>query len=74
MNTRGTVGAPRFLPARTGEQAGGGNDMDLMERVVARGNMTRALKRVQKNAGAPGSDGMEIKALLPYLQEHWATI
>lgn len=48
--------------------------MDLMERVVKRENMTRALKRVQKNGGVPGIDGMGIKSLLPYLREHWGSI
>ncbi|HHV76302.1 MAG TPA: group II intron reverse transcriptase/maturase [Syntrophothermus lipocalidus] len=48
--------------------------MNLMEEVVSRANMTRALKRVQKNGGAPGIDGMEVKTLLPYLWEHWDTI
>ncbi|HOV43842.1 MAG TPA: group II intron reverse transcriptase/maturase [Syntrophothermus lipocalidus] len=48
--------------------------MDLMEKVVSRANTTRALKRVQKNGGAPGIDGMEVKALLTYLWEHWGTI
>lgn len=74
VNTQGTEGALSSLPARTGERACGGEDVNLMEEVVSRANMTRALKRVQKNGGAPGIDGMEVKTLLPYLWEHWDTI
>lgn len=46
----------------------------LMEAVVERENMTRALRRVQSNQGAPGVDGMVVDNLLPYLQTEWARI
>jgi group II intron reverse transcriptase/maturase len=45
-----------------------------MERVVARANMVRALKRVEQNGGAPGIDGMNCKSLRGYLIEHWPAI
>lgn len=47
---------------------------DLMEKVVSRENMIKALKRVKQNKGAPGIDGMEVEELLPYLHENWAQI
>lgn len=47
---------------------------DLMERVVARGNATEALKRVRRNKGSPGTDGMSVEELEPYLREHWSAI
>ncbi len=47
---------------------------DLMERVVARGNATEALKRVRRNKGSPGIDGMGVEELEPYLREHWEQI
>jgi RNA-directed DNA polymerase len=43
----------------------------LMEVIVERGNMEKALKRVMANAGAPGTDGMTTKELPSYLNQHW---
>jgi RNA-directed DNA polymerase len=52
-----------------------GNDGDgLMERALSRPNLKAALKRVRKNKGSPGVDGMTTEGLLPYLWEHWARI
>ena len=34
-----------------------------MERVVARGNVRAALKRVRENKGSPGVDGMTVEEL-----------
>jgi hypothetical protein len=47
---------------------------DLMERVVERENCLRALKRVRKNKGSPGIDGMRVEDLSEYLQENWERI
>lgn len=47
---------------------------DRMERIVARGNLQEALKRVKKNRGSPGVDGMTVEALSGYLREHWVEI
>jgi RNA-directed DNA polymerase len=46
-------------------------DDGLMERVVERGNLCRALKQVQRNGGSAGIDGMTVEELAPYLKEHW---
>lgn len=46
----------------------------LMEKVLARRNMQTALRRVTKNRGSPGVDGMTVDELLPYLWEHWEEI
>jgi len=45
-----------------------------MERVLSRPNLKAALKRVRKNKGSPGVDGMTTEGLLPYLWENWARI
>jgi retron-type reverse transcriptase len=45
-----------------------------MERVVARENMLAALRRVEKNKGAAGVDGLKIADLRPYLRDKWAGI
>lgn len=44
---------------------------DLMERVCERANLQAALKRVRKNKGSAGIDGMTVDELPDYLREHW---
>jgi len=46
----------------------------LMEKVVERGNLKKALERVESNKGAPGVDNMQVKELLPFLKAHWQRI
>jgi retron-type reverse transcriptase len=46
----------------------------LMEEVVRRENLQRALKRVRANKGSPGIDGMTIEELVGYLREQWSRI
>jgi RNA-directed DNA polymerase len=46
----------------------------LMENILERGNMFRALDRVRKNKGAPGVDGMNVNQLSGYLKSHWLKI
>ena len=46
----------------------------LLERVVERENAIKALKRARRNKGSPGTDGMTVGELEPYLREHWAMI
>jgi retron-type reverse transcriptase len=48
--------------------------VDLMDRVVNRENLIRALKRVSANKGSPGVDGMTVDELTDYLLEHWQPI
>jgi len=47
---------------------------ELWERVWERPNLLTALKRVKRNGGAPGIDGMTVKELRPYLKGHWLEI
>jgi group II intron reverse transcriptase/maturase len=46
----------------------------LMERVVERGNVTAAVKRVRQNKGSPGVDGVTVDELPTYLVESWEAI
>jgi group II intron reverse transcriptase/maturase len=46
----------------------------LMEEVVRRENLQRALKRVRANKGSPGIDGMTVEELVGYLREQWLRI
>jgi RNA-directed DNA polymerase len=58
------------LPTATrGNERSGASD--LMGRVVSRPNLQAALKRVRKNKGSPGIDGMTVEELPDYLRTHW---
>lgn len=46
----------------------------LMEEVVEPRNLRAALKRVKKNKGSPGVDGMRVEELPNFLRENWETI
>jgi RNA-directed DNA polymerase len=59
-------------PMQGGERSG--SDGLLMEQVVVRANAVEALKRVRRNKGSPGTDGMTVDELVPYLREHWDEI
>ncbi|MFH1652952.1 MAG: group II intron reverse transcriptase/maturase [Pseudomonadota bacterium] len=47
---------------------------DLMIAVVERGNMNKALQRVERNKGSAGIDGMAVSELRSYLREQWPRI
>jgi len=47
---------------------------NLIEAMVAAGNMRQALKRVKANKGSPGVDGMRVSQLPDYLKAHWPRI
>ncbi len=46
----------------------------MMDAVVERENMWRALRRVEENKGAAGVDAMPVETLRPYLKEYWPRI
>lgn len=45
-----------------------------MERILSRGNLLLALKRVESNKGSHGIDGMSVKFLRRHLYENWETL
>lgn len=49
-------------------------DDELLEFVVDSRNVEAALRRVKKNKGSPGIDGMKVEALEAHLAEHWPRI
>jgi len=53
---------------------GGDEASLLMEEVVSRENLLLAYRRVKRNKGAPGVDGMTVDDLMPYCREHWSGI
>lgn len=51
-----------------------GTEISLLEKMLERGNMLEALRRVESNKGAPGVDGVTVAELRSYVQTHWAEI
>jgi len=50
------------------------SDEQWMERICQRENLWQALKRVKRNGGSPGIDGMTVDDLTGYLKQHWLEI
>ncbi len=50
------------------------SQLRLMEAICERKNMKSAIKRVIKNKGAPGVDGMTVRKIKRYLKRHWSKI
>ena len=46
----------------------------LMELVVEPSNLDRAWRRVKRNRGAAGPDGMTIKEFEPWVRANWKTV
>jgi group II intron reverse transcriptase/maturase len=47
---------------------------ELLELVLRRENLQAALKRVKKNKGSPGIDGMTVDELPDHLRAHWSEL
>lgn len=74
VKPQGTAGGPSAPSAQPERPSPEPRLEALLEQMVERDNMREALKRVEKNDGAPGVDGMGTKDLRPFLQQHWARI
>ena len=61
-----------FIAKRLAESPTGA--IRLMESVCERENMRKALRRVEKNGGAPGVDNMRASQLRGYMRRHWEKI
>src|SRR5699024_4900073 len=46
----------------------------MMDRVLSRENLIHALRRVERNKGSHGVDGMPVQNLRRHVTEHWATL
>lgn len=67
LETESNKGARSVALLETAEKDGAES---LLERVMHRDNLNAAYKRVKRNGGAAGVDGMTVDEMLPYLKEH----
>ena len=67
VEREGYAGAPSTGNRESKERGGAA---DQLERILDRDNLNRAYKRVKRNHGAPGIDGMTVEEALPWLREH----
>ena len=74
VKPEGAQGGLRDGPAQDKEAIRETTRTRLLEQVVAQNNMRSALRRVERNKGAAGVDGMTAKKLRPYLMTHWRSL
>ena len=67
-------GEPSMYPAQTKGKSHGEQNNDLMAEALSRQNMLKALRRIEKNKGAPGIDNLTVESLKPYLRQNWLSI
>jgi RNA-directed DNA polymerase len=71
-NSRGTeTGASNFTAIQDNSDP---RVNQLMEEVLSKENMTKAMKRVEANKGAAGVDDMTVSELKGYLKQEWPRI
>lgn len=73
MESEGIRRAPSISMAPTKETSSAATD-NLLEAILSGKNVLDALKRVEKNKGSHGIDGMKVDGLRPFLRENWKTI
>lgn len=61
-----------FVAAQTAERLGANGR--LLEMILERRNMFRALKQIRANKGAPGIDKITVNQIGGYLKRHWSKI
>ena len=60
-------GEPSMYPVQTRGKSHREQNNDLMEEALSRQNMLKALRRVEKNKGAPGIDNLTVESLCSFL-------
>lgn len=75
LETQGKQNASSGLTALSNSKAKSEMDTEnLLERIVSKRNLYEAYKRVKKNKGSHGVDGMRVDELLPFLQENVSSL
>jgi len=74
LETEKKQGEPSKAVVSPGKKDGGSETYNLLEEILGKENMTRALKRVKANKGSCGVDGMRVEELQPYLKNAWSFI
>ena len=69
VKPQGPIRRVEAPPVGSGDERLGSSE--LMEQVCERQNLQAALKRVRRNAGSPGIDGMTVEELSAHLRVHW---
>src|SRR5660397_168692 len=71
LDTRNKQGVFSDSSASSEEKTKSERDTEtLLESIVTKRNLFEAYKRVKKNKGSHGIDGMRVDELLPYLETH----
>lgn len=73
LETKGMHGVPSVSMASSNEASSAISD-NLIEVILSRENMLKALKRVEKNKGSHGVDGMKVDELRLFLKQNWVPI
>ena len=74
VNTLGSMRVRSVKSARNENDIFQGQSNCLMEKIVEKANIKRALRRVKLNRGAPGVDGVRVEELKSYLIENWESV
>ena len=73
VKPQGYAGAPSSSSAQVALFSREAKD-ELLERMLEGDNLRLAYKRVVRNGGAPGVDGVTVAELQAYLNTHWETV
>ena len=74
VNTRSGINGLSLASARNNETTDDTKSNQLLERILERDNLFKALERVERNKGAAGIDQLTVEQLRPYLKENWIRI
>jgi hypothetical protein len=62
------------LESRDGEKHGAPQERNIIDEILEPENLSVAWKRVKRNKGAPGIDGMTVADFPAFAREHWPRI
>lgn len=73
MESESMHGVPSVSDVASTEMPGVNSD-GILDEILSRYNLLKALKRVEKNKGSHGVDGMQVDELRPFLKQEWTSI